>query len=213
MNYYDKYNKTDIDNKTHIDFITKESVERININDDKNIIKILTKYLVNLDKLICLDFHGVTDLYELNEKIPSNLPKIVISYIGGKPKTILDTTTVIKSRLLTNDIILGIIVYKKNTVPSCGTKGWIISKFIDINKNIKIFFIDDSIKNIKCVDNVKSKNIISYYVNKHENPKVYLTDILNKITSNVNDSIQITRTNKFIGGKKFDNLKKSGRMF
>ena len=112
-----------------------------------------------------------------------------------------------------NEIILGIIVYNKNTVPSCGTKGWIISKFIDINKNIKIFFIDDSIKNIKCVDNVKSKNIISYYVNKHENPKVYLTDILNKITSNVNDSIQITRTNKFIGGKKFDNLKKSGRMF
>ena len=86
MNYYDKYNKTDIDNKTHIDFITKESVERININDDKNIIKILTKYLVNLDKLICLDFHGVADLYDLNEKIPSNLPKIVISYIGGKPK-------------------------------------------------------------------------------------------------------------------------------
>ena len=109
-------------------------------------IKILNKYLINLDKLICLDFHGVTDLYDLNEKIPSNLPKCVISYIGGKPKTILDTTNAIKSRLMTNEIILGIIVYKKNSIPSCGTKGWIISKFIDINKSIKIHFIDDSKK-------------------------------------------------------------------
>jgi hypothetical protein len=188
MDYYDKYSKYknkyisgNIDNKMYIDFITKESVERININDDKNINKILNKYLVNLDKLICLDFHGVTDLYELNEKIPSNLPKIVISYIGGKPKTILDTTNTIKSRLMTNEIFLGIIVYKKNDVPSCGTKGWIISKFIDINKNIKIHFIDDSEKNITCVDNVKSNNIKTYYIDKHKNPKIYLTKILNKI--------------------------------
>ena len=215
MDYYDKYIKYknkyiggNIDNKTYIDFITKESVEKININDDKNIIKILTKYLVNIDKLICLDFHGVTDLYDLNEKIPSNLPKIVISYIGGKPKTILDTTNTIKSRLMTNDIILGIIVYNKNTVPSCGTKGWIILKFIDINKNIKIHFIDDSEKNITCVDNVKSNNINTYYVDKHKNPKIYLTKILNKITSSsdIDDGIQIIRTNKSIGGK-------NGKMF
>ena len=215
MDYYDKYIKYknkyiggNIDNKTYIDFITKESVEKININDDKNIIKILTKYLVNIDKLICLDFHGVTDLYDLNEKIPSNLPKIVILYIGGKPKTILDTTNTIKSRLMTNDIILGIIVYNKNTVPSCGTKGWIILKFIDINKNIKIHFIDDSEKNITCVDNVKSNNINTYYVDKHKNPKIYLTKILNKITSSsdIDDGIQIIRTNKSIGGK-------NGKMF
>lgn len=194
LKYKTKYNKLknkysisknyiggNIDNKTYIDFITKESVERININDDKNIIKILNKYLINLDKLICLDFHGVTDLYNLDEKIPSNLPKCVISYIGGKPKTILDTTNAIKSRLMTNEIILGIIVYKKNSIPSCGTKGWIISKFIDINKNIKIHFIDDSKKNIECIDNINSGNIKTYFINKHKNPKIYLTKILNTL--------------------------------
>jgi len=147
-------------------------------------IKILNKYLINLDKLICLDFHGVTDLYDINEKIPSNLPKCVISYIGGKPKTILDTTNAIKSRLMTNEIILGIIVYKKNSIPSCGTKGWIISKFIDINKSIKIHFIDDSKKNIECIDNIQSGNIKTYFINKHKNPKTYLTKILNTLDVN-----------------------------
>ena len=52
---------------------------------------------------------------------------------------------------------------------------------ISINKNIKIHFIDDSEKNITCVDNVKSNNIKIYYIDKHKNPKIYLTKILNKI--------------------------------
>ena len=170
--------------KTYVDFITKHSTDtiRINIDDNDSIIKLLNKYLNNLDKLICLDFHGVTDLYNIDEKIPSNLPKCVISYIGGKEKTILDTTSTINSRLKSNEIIFGIIVYNKNNTPSCGTKGWIISKFIDVNKNIKIHFIDDSKKNIQCIDNVKSDNIKTYYINKKKNPKNYLTKILNTIS-------------------------------
>ena len=168
---------------TFVDFITKHQQEtiRININNDNDIIKLLKKYLNNLDKLICLDFHGITDLYSDDEKIPSNLPKCVISYIGGSPKTIFNTTNIIRSRILSNEIILGIIVYKKNNIPSCGTKGWIISKFIDVNKNIEIHFIDDSRKNIQCIDNVKSNNIKTYYINKHKNPKKYLTKVLNLI--------------------------------
>jgi hypothetical protein len=167
---------------TYVDFITSLENIRINLDDNDSIIKLLNKHLDNLDKLICLDFHGVTDLYNDNEKIPSNLPKCVISYIGGSPKTILNTTNIIKSRLISNEIILGIIVYKKDSIPSCGTKGWIISKFIDANKNIKIHFIDDSKKNIQCVDNVKSNNIKTYYINKNKNPKKYLTRILNDIS-------------------------------
>jgi hypothetical protein len=168
---------------TYVDFITKHQQEtiRININNDSDIIKLLKKYLINLKKLICLDFHGITDLYNIDEKIPSNLPKCVISYIGGSPKTIFNTTNTIKSRILSNEIILGIIVYKKNNIPSCGTKGWIISKFIDVNKNIEIHFIDDSRKNIQCIENIKSNNIKTYYINKYKNPKKYLTKVLNLI--------------------------------
>ena len=171
--------------KTYVDFITKYSNETIRINTDNNvdIIKLLNKHLGNLNNLlICLDFHGVTDLYDIDEKIPSDLPKCVISYIGGKEKTIIDTTNAIKSRIMSDEIILGIIVYNKNNIPSCGTKGWIISKFADVNKNIKIHFIDDSKKNIQCIENIKSDNIKTHYINKYKNPKKYLTKLLNTIS-------------------------------
>lgn len=166
--------------KPYVDFITKNSIDtmRIDIKNSDDIVKLLWENLDGIDKLICLDFHGVTDLFDLEEKIPSDLPKCVISYIGGNPKTISDTTSIIKSRLSSGEIILGIIVYNKNNLPSCGTKGWIISKFIDVNKNIQIYFIDDSKKNIECVENVKSANIKTFYINKNKNPKKYLTKIL-----------------------------------
>ena len=176
--YKKKYNK--LLNKTHIDFITKNKIIRININDDNKIDKILKKYFNKLKELIILDFHGVTDLYDDNENIPSKLQKCVISYIGGNPKTIENTTNSIKKRLETNEIILGIIVYNKDLIPSLGTKGWIISKIINIIKNIKIHFIDDSKKNIECVNNIKSDNIITYFINKYKNPKIYLNKLLNK---------------------------------
>ena len=169
--------------KTYIDFITKSSNKtiRINTTNENDIINLFKQYFDNVDKLICLDFHGVTDLYDDNEKIPSDLPKCIISYIGGSPKTILNTTTTIKKRLLSDDIMLGIIVYNKNDIPSCGTKGWIVSKIINTHENIKIHFIDDSKKNIQCIDNVKSNNVKTYYINKKKNPKEYLTKILSRI--------------------------------
>jgi hypothetical protein len=103
--------------------------------------------------------------------------------IGGKEKTIINTTNIIKSRIEKNEIILGIIVYKKNNLPTCGTKGWILSKIIDSNNKIKIIFIDDSKKNIECVENINANNIKTYFVNKYKNPKYYLTKLLNNIDS------------------------------
>lgn len=169
--------------KTYIDFITKHSVDtlRIDITNNDDMVGLLHEYLDNLDKLVCLDFHGVTDLFDSNEKIPTNLPKCVISYIGGNPKTIFDTTNIIKSRIMSGEIILGIIVYNKNNIPSCGTKGWIISKFIDVNKNMQIYFIDDSKKNIECVGGVKYDKLKTFYINKNKNPKKYLIKILNEL--------------------------------
>jgi len=170
-------------NKTYIDFITKYSNEtiQIDLNNDTDISKILNRHFKNIDKLVCLDFHGVTDLYNDNEKIPSKLPKCVISYIGGNPNIIRNTTNTIKPRILSDELILGIIVYNKNNMPTCGTKGWIISKIIEINENINIHFIDDSKKNIECVENIKSNNINTYYINKYKNPKQYTTKVLNRI--------------------------------
>ena len=118
--------------KTYVDFITKRHNEtkRIYTNNDADIIEILDEHFKNINKLICLDFHGVFDLYDDNEKIPSDLPKCVISYIGGNPDTIKNTTNSLKLRVLRDEIILGIIVYNKSETPMCGTKGWILSKIL-----------------------------------------------------------------------------------
>ena len=85
-------------------------------NEEKKIASILNKYLNKIKILVCLDFHGVADLFNEYEKLPSHLPKCIISYIGGSPKTILETTNSIRKRILFNEVLLGIIVYKKNSV-------------------------------------------------------------------------------------------------
>ena len=169
-------------NSLCVDFITKKTNNiRLDIDEDEKITAILNKYLYNIKTLVCLDFHGVTDLFDDDEKIPSHLPKCVISYIGGNPKTILETTKTIRKRILSDEVLLGIIVYKKNNFPTPGTKGWIISKISNIYMNMKIHFIDDSRKNIECVDNIKSDRITTYYINKHKHPKKYLLKIINKL--------------------------------
>ena len=93
-------------------------------------------------------FFKLSILYNDDEKIPSDLPKCVISYIGGNPETIINTINTIKPRILSGELILGIIVYNKNNIPTCGTKGWIISKIIDVNKNMNIYFIEKLIKKL-----------------------------------------------------------------
>ena len=113
-----------------------------------------------MENLICLDLHGVVDLYSDNERIPGKSSKCIISYIGGNPETILQATENIKLRLENDEILLGIIVYNRNNEAILGTKGWFISQIIDINKNIKINFIDDAKINVECVESVNSPNII-----------------------------------------------------
>ena len=196
-NYYNKYLKykqkyfnliggAKNNNNTYIDFITKDSEKLVTIDytNDIAIEKILKEHFNGVKKLVCMDFHGVTDLYKDDEKIPCNLPKCVISYIGGNPQTIKETFNTIRPRVLSGEIILGIIVYTKDKLPSCGTKGWIISKIKEINNMDSIQFIDDSYKNIKCVKNIRDRNIITHFIDKKNrkiSPKEQLNEILQKL--------------------------------
>ena len=144
---------------------------------------ILSAVFKNIPTLLCLDLHGVADLYdEPKETIPNNLPKCIISFLGNSPKTKYTTIKSIKGRLKSNEILLGILVYTKQSHPSCGTKGWVINKIISNNLNIKkIYFIDDSIININCINNINNPNIITYFIDKRISPKEQLDKILNNI--------------------------------
>ncbi len=56
-------------NSLYVDFITKNTNNiRLDIDEDEKITAILNKYLDNIKTLVCLDFHGVTDLFDDNEK-------------------------------------------------------------------------------------------------------------------------------------------------
>ena len=131
--------------------------------------------------MLCLDFHGVTDLYNDNERIPTDMSKCVISYIGGNIVTVKNTTETIKKRIIGGEVRLGIIVYRKDDRPLCGTKGWMIMRLLEVNDRMIIYFIDDSRRNVKCVNNVGSTRVKSYFVDKRKDPKGYLTRLLNKL--------------------------------
>ena len=181
LKYKSKYfNLKRTNNKTYVEFITKSDEPiRVSVSDIETIDNLIKQHLHHLtDSLLCLDFHGITDLYGDNEMIPSRLPKCIISYIGGSPKTIKSTIETIKPRVMSNEVIMGIIVYNKNNLPTCGTKGWIINKMLEHNDKLSIYFIDDSEKNVQCVNNVGSNKIKTFYVDKNKNPRKYLDKIL-----------------------------------
>ena len=73
---------------------------------------------------------------------------------------------------------MGIIVYRKDDRPLCGTKGWMIMRLLEVNDRMIIYFIDDSRRNVKCVNNVGSTRVKSYFVDKRKDPKGYLTRLL-----------------------------------
>lgn len=141
--------------KSYIVFITKNFSKTIKINLDNNdeIYNILENVLINIYELLCVDVHIHIDLYN-NDII--RLPQCIISYCNGKSKT---TKQHIKQKILNNEILFGIIVYNKNIYPTFGTKGWIIAKMIEINRNIKIYYIDDSIDQINSIKYIQSNNL------------------------------------------------------
>ena len=180
-----KYNQNGGGNSTYIDILIKNkdgNVEdkRFTIDKKEDIETFVKSYFGMITKLVCLDFHGVTDLFDSNEKIPLDLPKCVISFIGGKKETVESTRASLIPRIKSGEIMAGIIVYTKDSMPVCGTKGWIIS-IIKKETSIKtIHFIDDSRKNIECVNNLEDPNIKTYYINKRRNPKQYLIKLLQR---------------------------------
>ena len=161
--------------------IYSTSNNKTNLSIINKIKKIFIKKFGKLKKLLCLDYHGITDLYQLNEKIPSKLNKCIISYIGSNLNTFGSTINSIVPRIQSGEVKLGIIVHVKNIQPIIGTKGYIINLISKILPKLKIYFIDDSLVNIKCVNHIKNNNIYTYYINKRYYPKYKLNKCLYKI--------------------------------
>lgn len=159
------------DNNGHI-LCKTFTIENINIMHE------LLKTLVGgLDKLICLDFHGVADLYE-NDDVITNFASCIISYVGATGKLRAPTRDTITARILNNQIIFGVMVFTKNPDinftnsidnDNCN-KARVFYEMTKINKNLRVYFIDDGNKNIAPINAAKDMkylhNVNTFLVNK-----------------------------------------------
>jgi hypothetical protein len=140
------------DNSNNIIFTLIYNLEDLDIINKSLLIK---HNVVN--KLLCLDLHGVADLYVDNtEKITNKIPIFIISFVGRYSETRANARDQIKTKIENNQIQAGILVFKKNSKPSNG-KAVVIKNLIENNKNI--YFIDDGIDNIIAVNKLKKEGI------------------------------------------------------
>ncbi len=141
-----------------------------NIDNIMYISGIFSIFKSAIDKLLCLDFHGVADLYNINEKI-SNLPTCIISYVGRnmnpEGRRIM-TQKAIAERILSKQVLFGILVFVKlkkikHNTNFAGTKRTPIELIYKFNKINKVYFIDDSYSNIESVNSIQNESIISIF--------------------------------------------------
>lgn len=164
-----------IQSKEIAEYIYKDEHNNINLEliynlDRLNVINNLLIKNHNIgDKLLCLDLHGVADLYK-DDIIISKLPIFIISFVGRYTETRKNAREQIINKILKNQIIAGILVFKKNSKVSNG-KAVIIRNLLDNNKHI--YFIDDGYENIAGVDKLKNLydkdkiNLDTYYINNN----------------------------------------------
>jgi hypothetical protein len=103
----------------------------------------------NCNSLLCLDLHGVADLFPHEQNF--NLPTCIISFVGYKNNTYNIACADITKRLMLNKILFGVLVFIKTSESGIvGSKDHIINNIIASNVNVRnIIFLDDSIKNIE----------------------------------------------------------------
>jgi hypothetical protein len=147
------------------------------------------------NKILCLDFHGVTDLFNPVEKI-SYLPTIIISFVGRNSSKRKIVHEEIVARIKSGQVYLGALVFSRTYEAGLvGTKEWIISAIRAITHNQMIYFIDDSDDHIESVRNAKLNNVRSYLVHS----KRGVIDIIKQIEeSKLGGSVQPTYYDKYL---------------
>lgn len=159
-------------------FIDKDKILEFDRDQYKQCENLLSMLTYN----IRLDYHGVVDLFDVNEKISQN--KIcVVSFVGKHSKIRLFAQNDIKSRIASGQVDIGILIFKRGFKGSkkyhcftdIGSKAW-VNKFIKIEKGKNAIFVDDSYDHVASVGSIKLLNFTSYHL--IERQKNSVTDLL-----------------------------------
>lgn len=141
-------------------------------NENFNGLVDIIKIKLASNKILCLDLHGVTDLFHYTENI-SDLPICVISYVGHVARN--QASMSIRKRLETNQITIGILVFNRPKITSkiqknkiIGTKCWFLNLLSEKLKTKCIFMDDgeDHIDLVKLFGNKLIKSILITTKNK-----------------------------------------------
>jgi len=149
------------------------------------------------DKILCLDYHNVTDLYPA-DTIISTLPTYVISFVGRSSQTRSHAREEIKKRIQLHSHMMGLLVFERPKIKIfckdidpkrnnayIGTKAWIIEHILSIcNKSSKLLFIDDSSDHVELVNLCNFNNVVATLVSGKD-----LNEVINHIKKFDNPSL------------------------
>lgn len=143
---------------------------------NSEILSIKLQSIITTNDFDFVDFHNVLDLFESYYKFNKNL--ICVSYVGKK--MILPTTVEIKNRLKSNQIILGILIYKRprDDINVLYSKAWIIKLINDLFPKKERKFLDDGKDHINLVKKYVPE-VKSILIPKNTNTKSIIVDTLN----------------------------------
>ena len=128
------------------------------------------KVLQGKQKLVCLDYHGVFDIYKNPQEL-ADKDVVIISYQdhATRPLDAKKRVKAMEACVKSNFAKIVIIVYNKDK--SCRTKfskGWVVNELYT-NFNIgKILFVDDNPDNVECVGSIGNESIQSVLLHGKE---------------------------------------------
>jgi hypothetical protein len=183
--HFDDYRKT-------IEVITKD-FSPIEIDCSRNVERFTNLFTIpNATKILCLDYHGVVDLYPENIKI-CDLPICIISYVSYGKEYHSKTRDSIIRRIESKQAVLGILVFRKikqkdinaNT-NFCASKQDAVKFIILANNPQSILFCDDQQDNITTVEPLQKqfgdKEICCELLSNSVEPIETLNDIILKFS-------------------------------
>lgn len=163
----------------------ENNVLRIECNEENmtDVIDIIKQKLLGT-KILCLDLHGVADIFHYTEQI-SKLPICIVSYVGSVAKN--QASMSITRRLDSNQITIGILVFNRIKISPkikesqiIGTKCWFLNLLSNNFNNTHFLFFDDGKDHIQLVKLFGNKYIKAFHI-ETKNKQTLKNIILNHI--------------------------------
>jgi len=118
---------------------------------------------------VCLDMHGVADLFETTAILGKSTDLVwILSFIGKNSERREALRKELEARIEAKQIQFGIMVFVRGSTPCVGTKAWIL-KLITRVSPLPLLFLDDGQDHIHAAEKLNIARLTCKYIqNKTE---------------------------------------------